>query len=140
MPRDSLIGLLAELIFMLGAVWLSGVPSLPWAIGIWAGSECVLVLVSGWVLRRATGYSVFEQFYGVLNPLLAALLMASVVFATRMQLPANIGALLRLTILVPLGAMVYAGAIFLLDKQVVKDFLLFARTAFPGASAKFEVP
>jgi O-antigen/teichoic acid export membrane protein len=140
MPRDSLIGLVAELIFMLGAVFLSGVPSLPWAIGTWAGSECVLVLVSGWVLRRATGYSVFEQFYGVFNPLLAALLMASVVFATRMQLPANTGALLRLAILVPLGAAVYAGAIFLLDRQVVKDFLLFARNAFPGSSAKFEVP
>jgi O-antigen/teichoic acid export membrane protein len=140
MPRDSLVGLITELIFMVGAVWLTGVPSLPWAIGIWAGSECVLVLVSGWVLRRATGYSVFEQFYGVLNPLLASLLMAAVVFATRVQLPANLGALLRLTVLVPLGAMVYAGTIFLLDRQVVKDFLVFARTAFPGSSAKLEIP
>ena len=140
MPRDSLVGLITELIFMVGAVWLTGVPSLPWAIGIWAGSECVLVLVSGWVLRRATGYSVFEQFYGVLNPLLASLLMAAVVFAARLQLPANLGALLRLTVLVPLGAMVYAGTIFLLDRQVVKDFLVFARTAFPGSSAKLEVP
>jgi PST family polysaccharide transporter len=140
MPRDSLVGLITELIFMVGAVWLTGVPSLPWAIGIWAGSECVLVLVSGWVLRRATGYSVFEQFYGVLNPLLASLLMAAVVFAARVQLPANLGALLRLTVLVPLGAMVYAGTIFLLDRQVVKDFLVFARTAFAGSSAKLEVP
>jgi O-antigen/teichoic acid export membrane protein len=139
-PRDSLVGLIAELIFMLGAVWLSGVPSLPWAIGIWAASECVLVLVSGWVLRRTTGYSFFEQFGGVLNPLLASLLMAAVVIATRLQLSANIGAVLRLAVLLPLGSMVYAGAIFLLDRQLVKDFLVFARTAFEDTSKKLELP
>jgi PST family polysaccharide transporter len=139
-PRDSLVGLLAELIFMLGAVWLSGVPSLPWAIGIWTASECTSVLVSGWVLRRATGYTVFGQFDGVLNPLLASLLMAAVVIATRLQLSANIGAGLRLAVLIPLGTMVFASGIFLLDRQLVKDFLMFARIAFEGTSKKLELP
>jgi O-antigen/teichoic acid export membrane protein len=139
-PRDSLVGSLAELIFILGAVWLSGVPSLPWAIGIWAASECTFVLVSGWVLRRVAGYTVFEQFDGVLNPLLASLLMAVVVIATRLQLSANIGAGLRLAVLIPLGTMVYAGAIFLLDRQLVKDFLMFARIAFEGTPKELELP
>jgi O-antigen/teichoic acid export membrane protein len=138
-PRDSLVGLLAELLFMLGAVWLSGVPSLSWAIGIWAASECMLFLVSGWVLRRATGYTVAEQFDGVLKPLFASLLMAAVVIATRLQLSANVGAVLRLAVLIPLGAMVFAGAIFLLDRPLVKDFLMFARSAFEDTSKKLEL-
>jgi hypothetical protein len=130
----------AELIFMLGAVWLSGVPSLSWAVGIWVASESVTVLVSGWMLRRATGYSFFKQFDGVLNPLLASLLMAAVVIATRVQLTANIGAVLRLAVLLPLGAIVFAGAIFLLDRQLVKDFLMFARSAYQGTPKKLELP
>jgi hypothetical protein len=98
------------------------------------------VLVSGWVLRRATGYTVFEQFDGVLNPLLASLLMAAVVIATRLQLSANIGAGLRLAVLIPLATMVFAGAFFLLDRQLVKDFLMFARITFDGTSKKLELP
>jgi O-antigen/teichoic acid export membrane protein len=129
-PRDSLVGLLAELIFMISAVWLSGVPSLPWAISIWVASECVLVLVSGWVLRRATGYSVSDQVDGSLHPLLASVLMAAVVIETGLRLPVEFTPILRLTVLVPVGAAIFAGAIFLLDRPLVKDFMEFVRTAF----------
>jgi polysaccharide transporter, PST family len=138
-PQDALVGLLAELTFMLIAVWLSSVPTLPWAISIWAGSECVLLVVSCWVLRRAAGYSAFDQFAGVLNPLLAALFMAAVVFAARTRLSDNIDAVLRLAILVPLGAMAYAGSIFLIDRKLVKDFWVFGRTAFDRSSKHLEL-
>jgi O-antigen/teichoic acid export membrane protein len=129
-PQDSLVGLLAELVFMLAAVWLSGVPTLAWGIGIWAASECALFLVSGWVLRRVTGYSVFEQFDGVSKPLLASVLMAAVVTETGMTLSADFGPILRLTLLIPLGAAIFTGAMLLLDRKLVKEFLAFARTAF----------
>jgi O-antigen/teichoic acid export membrane protein len=129
-PRDSLVGLFAELAFMLAAIWLSRVPSLPWAIGIWAASECVSVLVSGWVMMRATGYSVFEQFDGVLKPMLASLLMAAVVIETGMTLRAEFSPILRLTVLIPLGAAIFAGAMLLLDRKVIKNFFEFAQTAF----------
>jgi O-antigen/teichoic acid export membrane protein len=128
-PRDPLIGLLAELLFMLGVVWSLGMPSLPGAIALWVASECALLLVSSWVLRRATGYSVYEQFGGVLNPLLASLLMAAAVIETRLQLPADWGPVLRLTLLVPLGAMSFVFTIWVLDRRLVRDFLEFARTA-----------
>lgn len=128
-PRGPLAGLLAELLFMLGVTWWIGMPSLPWAIGIWVASECVLLLVSCWVLRRATGYSMLEQFDGVLKPLLASLLMAAVVIETRTQLSAVLGPAMRLAVLVPLGALVFASAIFLLDRRLVHDFLEFARSA-----------
>jgi O-antigen/teichoic acid export membrane protein len=139
-PRDSLVGLIAELIFMLIAVWFSRVPTLAWAIGIWAASETVLFLVSGWVLRRVTGYSVLEQFDGVLKPLLASLLMAAVVTEIGMRLPVELGPILRLAVLVPLGAVMFTGAIFLLDRKVVKEFLEFTQAAFQRQRKNPEVP
>jgi O-antigen/teichoic acid export membrane protein len=139
-PRDPLVGLLAELLFMVGVTGSLGMPSMPWAIAVWAASECVLLLVSSWVLRRATGYSVFEQFGGVLNPLLASLLMAAAVIETRLQLSADLGPILRLTLLIPLGAMVFASATFLLDRRLIKDFLEFARTAFESKGHRPDMP
>jgi PST family polysaccharide transporter len=139
-PRDSLIGLLAELVFMLTAVWLSGVPTLPWAIGIWAGSECVLVLVSAWIMRRATGYSVLEQFDGVLKPLLASLLMAAVVMKAGTAIPADVGTVLRLTVLITVGVATYTGSIVLLDRKLVKNFWEFVQTAFESRGKNPEIP
>ena len=139
-PRDPLVGLLAELLFMLGVTWSLGMPSMSWAIALWAASECVLLLVSSGVLSRATGYGVFEQFGGILNPLLASLLMAAAVIETRLQLFADLGPALRLTLLLPLGVIVYAVAIFLLDRRLIKDFLEFARSAFDSKRNKPEMP
>jgi hypothetical protein len=107
-------------------------------MGIWCASELVLVLVSSWVLRRAAGYSVVEQFGGALNPFIASGLMAAVVIETRLQLSAELGPILRLSMLLPLGALTFAGAIFLLDRRLVNDFLGFARTAFDGKWKKSE--
>ncbi|HEY2781539.1 MAG TPA: oligosaccharide flippase family protein [Steroidobacteraceae bacterium] len=139
-PRDPLVGLVAELVFMLTIVLLSKVPSLPWAIGIWAASEAVLFLVSGWVLRRATGYSVIEQFHGVPKPLFASLLMAAAVIETGMTLPVELGPILRLTVLIPLGMAVFTAAIFLLDRKLVKDFWEFVQAAFERRLKNTEIP
>jgi O-antigen/teichoic acid export membrane protein len=128
-PRDSLVGLVAELIFMLAVSWTLGIRSLPWAIGIWVASESVLVVVSSWVLRRVTGYSVLDQFGGMLKPLFATLLMAFMVIETRLHLLGGLGPVPRLIVAVPLGMIIYVGAICLLDRPLVKDFLAFARSA-----------
>jgi O-antigen/teichoic acid export membrane protein len=129
-PRDSLLGLLAELTFMLGATWCLGMPTLPWAIGIWVASEWVLVVVSSWVMRRVSGYSVAEQLGGILNPLLASLLMGAAAMAARLRLPADLGPVPRLSLLIPLGAAIYVGAIFILDRRLLEDFVEFVRAAF----------
>lgn len=129
-PRDPLVGLLAELLFMLGVTWWLGMSSLPWAVAIWVASECVLAQASSWMLKRATGYSFFDQFRGVLKPAVASLVMAAAVIETRQQLPAGFGPISRLAVLLPLGAIVFAGAISLLDRRLVSDFLDFVRSAF----------
>jgi O-antigen/teichoic acid export membrane protein len=129
-PRDTLVGLVAELLFMLGVTWSLGMTSLPWAIAIWVASECVLAQVSSWMLKRASGYTVVDQFHGVLKPFFASLVMAAAVIEARLQLLANFGPILRLTVLLPLGAIVFAGAISSLDRRLVSDFLGFVRAAF----------
>jgi O-antigen/teichoic acid export membrane protein len=139
-PRDPLIGLFAELLFMLSVALSFGMPSLPWAMTLWVACECVALLVSSSVLRRTTGYTVVEQFGGILNPLIASLVMAAVVIETRVHLSANLAPALRLTLLLPLGAMVFTSAIFLLDRRLVKEFLEFARTAFKGNRNTPETP
>ena len=85
-PRDPLVGLVAELLFMLCVTWWVGMGSLPWAIAIWFASECVLAQVSSLVLKRATNYTLRDQFRGVLQPFIASLLMAAAVIETRLQL------------------------------------------------------
>jgi O-antigen/teichoic acid export membrane protein len=134
-PRDPLGGLVSELLFMLGVTWWFGMKSLPWAIAIWVASECVLAQVSSWVLKRATGYTALDQFRGVLKPFFATQIVAAAVIETRLFLPTDFGPILRLAILVPLGAMAFAVAISFLDRPLVGDFLDFARAAFKRTSA-----
>jgi O-antigen/teichoic acid export membrane protein len=139
-PRDPLAGLIAELLFMLGVTWWLGMPSLPWAVAIWVASECVLAQVSSWMLKRATGYSFFDQFRGILKPGFASLVMAAAVMETRLQLPAGLGPISRLAVLLPVGAIVFAGAISLLDRGLVSDFLGFVRSAFEKRWKHTETP
>jgi len=139
-PRDPLVGLVAELIFMLGVTWWLGMTSLPWAIAIWVASECVLAQVSSWMLKRATGYTFFDQFRGVLRPGFASLVMVAAVIETRLQLPAGFGPISRLAVLLPVGAIVFAGAISLLDRRLVSDFLGFVRSAFEKKWKNTETP
>jgi PST family polysaccharide transporter len=139
-PRDSLVGLIAELLFMLGVIWSLGMTSLSWAIVVWVASECVLAQVASWVLKRATGYTVFDQFRGVLKPFVASLVMAAAVIGTGLQLPTDFGPILRLTALLPLGAIVFAGTISFLDRRLVGDFMGFLRTAFDKKWKRTETP
>lgn len=139
-PRDPLVGLATELAFMLGLTAALGMRSLTAAIGVWVASECVLALVFTGTLRRATGYGLFEQFRGVMKPLLASLLMAAAVIEMRSQLPADWGPLLRLLGLLPLGAVAFTGAAAFLDRRLVADFLDFVRTGFDRNWKRTETP
>jgi O-antigen/teichoic acid export membrane protein len=129
-PRDPLIGVGAELIFMLAALAIIGLPSLPWAVGIWIASECLPLPISAWVLRRATGLGRHSQFSGVKTPLLASLILAMSVLIARRFLPSDIAAEPRLALLVLAGAGAYVSAISILDRKLLLDFRSFARSAF----------
>jgi O-antigen/teichoic acid export membrane protein len=144
-PRDPLVNILWKLVFMLVVVWVSRVPSLPWAIGIWVASECMGSPVGCWMLWRATKFTFIDQVRGVSLPFLASMTMAVALVVARHVIPAHFGPAhfgqaLRLMFLVPSGAAVFVGAMLVLDRSLLNEFLGFVCIAFekkwPNAKAE----
>jgi PST family polysaccharide transporter len=129
-PRDPLVGVAIELVFMLTMIGVFGLHSLMWATALWIVSECTQIPVTAWMLRRATGFDLVDQFGGVVTPLLASLTLACCVLAARRLLPADLGVEPRLAILIMVGAAAYLIALVLLNRRLVSTFLEFVRSAF----------
>ena len=134
-PRDILLGAIAELLFMLILLGLFRLPSLGWAVGVWVASECVQIPITTWLLRRATSYGVRDQFDGVRTPLLASVALAVAVLFARSVLPPGLASTERLAALIPIGGLVYIGAIALLNRPLAASFLGFVRSAFDKLEA-----
>lgn len=128
-PKDLLVGKAAELTFVLAAIAVTRIPSLGWAVGIWIARELIALPINVWQLRRASGFGVLEQFRGALAPLLAALCMAGVVILSKSALPAGLGSVARLLILIPLGATSFALLAYLFGPTQVRTLLDFGLSA-----------
>ena len=126
-PRDPLVGVCTELVFVLTLVTI-GVPNLLWAAGIWIASECSQIPVSAWMLRRATAYGVLEQFAGTGVPLLATAIMAVALTGLRWLLPIDLPTASRLAALVMVGAMTYGAAVLALDRTLAARFFGFVHS------------
>ncbi len=135
-PRDVLIGVAAELLFMLALLGVFGLPSLGWAVGVWLASECMQIPVTTWLLQRATSYGVRDQFSGLRTPLLASAALAIVVLLVRGVLPPGFSAPERLAALIPVGGVIYISAVALLDRSLAASFLGFIRSAFARVEAQ----
>ncbi|MEP6876614.1 MAG: oligosaccharide flippase family protein [Burkholderiales bacterium] len=128
-PRDLLLCQLSELIFILGAVALTGVPSLPWAIGIWVLRECLGGSVLLWLFRRATGLGLRAVLGSSVVPLIGAIAMYAVVWLARAHLVEGWGPLTRAGVLAPLGAATYFISVFVLDRRLLAELFGFVRSA-----------
>jgi PST family polysaccharide transporter len=126
-PADSLVTRAVELTVMLLGIWLSGVPTLPWAIAIWVLRELVGFPVTTWVMHRATGLGLAQQLRGVTKPLLASSIMTASLWLLRQALPAQLPALARLCVLVPTGAAVFVASMCVIDMPLVRELAGFAR-------------
>jgi O-antigen/teichoic acid export membrane protein len=129
-PRDPLIGVAFELVFMLTMIGVFGLHSLMWATLLWIACECTQIPISTWMLRRATGFDLADQFGGAVTPLLASMTLACAVLAARRMLPPDLGLEPRLAILVIVGVAAYLVALVLLNRALVSTFLAFVRSAF----------
>jgi PST family polysaccharide transporter len=129
-PRDTLIGVGLELVFMLTMIGVFGLHSLMWATALWIASECTQIPITAWMLRRATGFNLVDQFAGAISPLLASMILACSVLAVRRLLPPDLGIEPRLAILVLAGATAYLIALVFLNRRLVSTFLDFVRSAF----------
>jgi O-antigen/teichoic acid export membrane protein/beta-glucanase (GH16 family) len=128
-PKDLLVGKAAEFAFVLVAVFVTRVPSLGWAVGIWVARELVGLPLNVRQLKSASGFGVMTQFRGALMPLLAALAMALAVLVTKYSLPSGMSAVARLVTLVPVGVLAFLLASCLWSRELLTSLLGFARSA-----------
>lgn len=128
-PRDLLFSKAAELGFVVLALGITRVPTLSWAVGIWVVRELLALPITLTLLKRATGLGALEQVRGAWVPLAASSLMVAAVLLGRYLLPGSTSAVLRLALLVPLGAVAFLGVTFVLDRELIKSLLGFAQTA-----------
>jgi O-antigen/teichoic acid export membrane protein len=125
-PAASMTARAAELVVMLAALLVSGVPTLDWAVGIWVARELVGFPIMGWILKSETGLGARQQLRGVWPPLVASVLMALGIWGIRTLLPADLSALSRACILIPCGAVIFLITIWLVDRKLVRDVIGFA--------------
>lgn len=128
-PRDLLIGKLVELAFVVVAIFVSRVPSLGWAVGIWILRELVSFPILSTMVKRATTLGYIDQFRGVAVPLVSSAVMAASVLLLRLQLGSVELPALRLAILASVGALVFVGVAGLLDRELVRRVSGFALSA-----------
>jgi len=138
-PRDGLVAVALDLALLSGLMLTLGGRSIGWAASIWVFRELAVAPVMALVLRRATGLGVREQLLGAVVPLVAALAMAAAVSLVRRALPAELGALPRLSLLAPLGAAVFVACAWLTDRSVVARASSFFAAALRRTRATPEV-
>jgi len=119
-PRDLLLPLGVDLIVVVTAVLASGMPTVWWAIGIWAARELLGAPITGWLLWRRTGLGVRAQLRGIIVPAYALAAMAAAVFAVRPWLGSDLGVAWRLLVLLPLCALAFLSTIALVDRSLVR--------------------
>jgi PST family polysaccharide transporter len=128
-PRDSLLTVGAELVTTLGLTLLLAPRTLEAAALVWVGRELVASPVAFAVLRRATGLSLRDALRGAAVPLFAAGSMAAAVSGVRWFLPVGLTSLVRLAVLVPAGATVFALVTWTFGRRAVRRGSEFLRAA-----------
>jgi PST family polysaccharide transporter len=120
MLRWSIFALAGTIaIFLLAAPY--GLLAIAWARLVW---NIVSVALHCWFLARRLDCSVGTLVMPLGRPVLAASIMAVIVYGVDMQLVQHgLSSLLRLVIGVPLGVVSYAGLILLVDRERVKSMV-----------------
>lgn len=122
-PFALLPGIGAQILFLVVAIGLFGIPTPAWAVGLWIGCELVLAPVASYMLWRGTRLTLADQFRGVTTPLLATIVMAGGILALRYIAPAWLTGAPLLLLLVPGGIAIYAIALLGIDRSLVSDVL-----------------
>ena len=105
------------------------------ASAIWASSVLLNVPTSVILIRRIVGLPVREQFAGLAAPLSAAAIMVvALTIARRWVLPES-SPVTTLALLLPLGAVIYAGALFAISPALVKRLSRMVLELRPGAAS-----
>jgi O-antigen/teichoic acid export membrane protein len=118
-PSMPLVGITLQLAFVVIGMLLFGRASLWWAAVAWAGRVMVSTPVDMFILRRATGLRLVDQWRGVPGLLLCALGMGATVLGLQHMLSAWPAAQ-RLPAMIATGMVVYPALLWVVDRALMR--------------------
>lgn len=122
------IAIVCQLFFLVIALTIFGEYSSNLSFAIWAGRILVGTPVDMFVLRYATGMGLREQLRPILSPLLASLLMSTIIFGSKFLIPES-ELLFRIGAGFVLGSFLYIFTLRTLDRSTFDRFLEFCKHA-----------
>ena len=129
-PQIALMMMATSLALSILAVLVFGRHDMVAAIFAWNAQILVTAPLSFFLVRRFVGLKFGEQAAAFIGPLAIAALMGMGLFAMKNGWISGLDAISTLLIIVPLGALFYAGAIMLLQPKLIPEFFQFLLGAF----------
>jgi O-antigen/teichoic acid export membrane protein len=127
-PSVPIFVLLAEALYVVGGMLAFGDRSVGLVMGIWASRLLISLPIDVWLLRRTSGMPAWRQLQGALVPAVATAAMACVVLASKNVLQ-SLSPELRLLPIAAGGAATYVACVFLLDRELIRQFTSFVAQA-----------
>jgi len=128
-PHAALVGLVVELVVMVGAFVIFEPTTLPVVVGIWVGRELIVTPVMARVVQHVTGIPWKDQFGRIWVPMVACAGMGGAVLAFSRVLPDDWSSIGVLVTLVPAGAAAFALSAWAIGRGSDVRGLEFARVA-----------
>lgn len=134
-PGAPVAEFLAQALFVLVGMLIIGRVSAWHAMAVWALRLLVSIPVDMWILKRASGMSYRRQLQGPLIPFVASVVMGGLVLLAKTSFLLPLEPRLRLVPMVLIGAVSYVASIVVLDRELIRQFLTFARQSLNRGSA-----
>jgi PST family polysaccharide transporter len=128
------IALLLQIAYVVAGMLLLGRFSLEAAAAVWASRLVIGLGIDLWLLQKVTGLSAARQLAGAIRPAIAAAAMAAIVYGAKVYLLAALDPALRLALMVGIGAVAYTGVLWLINRDLVRELLAFARQTVARAA------
>jgi PST family polysaccharide transporter len=100
-----------------------------YAMILWVSRVFVTTPIDVWLLKRATGMRVAQQFAGTLDPLIAATAMAILVIVIGRSQLQGLPLASRLAIEIAIAVTCYLGCMLLLERALTRQLFSFLRQA-----------
>jgi len=100
-----------------------------YAMALWVSRVFVTTPIDVWLLKRATGMSLGQQFAGTLDPLIASIAMVIVVIVIGQGSLQGLPVLPRLSVEIAIGFTSYLGFMLLFERTLTKQLFGFLRQA-----------
>jgi O-antigen/teichoic acid export membrane protein len=123
------VALTIQVVYLSAAMLVFGRYAPVYAMAVWVSRLVVGTPIDIWLLKRATGMGVMQQFAGILHPLIAAAAMAVLVVAVGQGQLQTLPATTRLFLEGAIGIASYLCFMLLMERTLTRQFFSFVRQA-----------